>query len=155
MITAELQLSKEQYERQIAIAPSYYIVYGDGARLFIGLKSIAHDKSTAEYYWLCTWDDNAARDPASFWTADASKQELYDFVLQKTKNIDQRFKEIFSLTKPEGILQPGIVLRDLEPGDIPSGHVTLLGDAVHPMTPCKFTSSTCVLCCKLTKASSG
>ena len=145
IITGELQLSREEYERQIAIAPSYYILYGYGARFFVGLRNVSEDKSTAQYYWMATWDDYLSSDPAKFWTSKASKQDLLDFALELTKNFHLRFMEIFSLTRPEDIMTPVIIVRDLEPRAMPSGRVTLLGDAVHPMTFCKLISGHLVI----------
>ena len=145
MITGELQLSREEYERQIAIAPSFYILYGHEARVFVGLRSISEDKSTAQYYWMATWDDCLSSDPAKFWTSKASKQDLLDFALELTKNFHSRFMEIFSLTRSEDVMTPGIIVRDLEPKALPSGRVTLLGDAIHPMTFCRFISGHLVI----------
>ena len=74
-----------------------------------------------------------------FWTAAATKQEMYDFALAKTKALDPTFSRVVRLTDPSDIKAPPIVFRDLLLDDdaIPNGRITLLGDAAHPMAPCK------------------
>ena len=74
-----------------------------------------------------------------YWTAQASKEELYDFVLEKTKPLHPRFTEVIHSTKSSEIGKPPIVFRDLSLEDIPDGNITLLGDAAHPMAPCKLS----------------
>ena len=134
-LIGELTLTKEQYERQLLIAHSFYIIFGTQYRMFCGLKSVAEDQSTATFYWFLFWNDEKSAD-IDFWTTKASQKEMYEFALEKTKEIDPKLSELVRLTKAEGMVSPPIVVRDWVPEEIPMGRVTLLGDAAHPMTFC-------------------
>lgn len=135
MIWAEVMLTKEQYERQLPLATAFYMVQAVNYRIFVGTKGITDDKSSAYFYWFVSWVDPAAGEP-DFWTMNASQEELLEYARRKTAGIHPRFLELINLTNAEGVLHPPIKLRDWVPDDIPRGRVTLLGDAVHPMTFC-------------------
>lgn len=135
-IWAEVTLNKEQYERQVAIASSFYLLQAQSFRLLVATKGVSDDKSTAHYYWFISWVDPAAAEP-DFWTLHASREQLLEYATRITAELNPMFLEPIHLTKPEGIVSPPIKIRDWVPGDIPRGRVTLLGDAVHPMTFCE------------------
>ncbi|MCJ1310402.1 hypothetical protein MMC25_004066 [Agyrium rufum] len=135
MISGETRLTKEQYERQMAIATSFYIVFEGTYRVFIGLRDIAADLQSAKYYWQYTWRDEEIKDPESHWTYTSGQKQQLDFVLENTKNFDPRFREVIELTKPEEVLERPILVRDMEPPEsLPNGRLTLIGDAIGPMT---------------------
>ena len=137
MIWGEVTLTKEQYERQVAIAPSFYMAYAQDFRMLVATKGVSEDRSTSSYYWFVSWiDPTAAED--NFWTAHASKEELLKYATTKIAGAHPKFVEVVRLTKPEGIVRPPIKLRDWLPDDIPRGRVTLVGDAIHPMTFCEY-----------------
>jgi len=137
MIWGEVTLTKEQYERQVALAPSFHMAQSPDFRIFIATKGVSEDKSTASYYWYVSWIDPAAAEH-DFWTIHASKEELLEYARTKATRAHPKFLEVVQLTKPEGIVSPPIKLRDWLPGDIPRGRITLLGDAIHPMTFCEY-----------------
>lgn len=136
LVIGQITIPKSQYERQLAISPSFYYCYGKGFGLFNGLMSISEDKLTADYYWMLSWKDPEAINPVGYWTSKASQKEMLDHALEKTKIMNPRLSELVRMTKPEGMLVPPIQVRDLVPTELPLGRVTLLGDAVHPMTFC-------------------
>ena len=155
MIIGETTLNKEQYERQMKLGTSAYLGRGNKYRIFVGLNSVSPDASTAKYYWLFNWiDENAAQEVSTaagpqlvrstyqsntmqqpYWTATASKQELYDYAMKHTDSLGPKYNEIMRLTPVDGMLTPPIVLRDLVLKELPNRRVTLAGDAAHPMTP--------------------
>jgi 2-polyprenyl-6-methoxyphenol hydroxylase-like FAD-dependent oxidoreductase len=145
VIVAETSINKSQLDRQLSIAHSAYVALGDGFFSFAGLKSIADDAQSATYYWFVIWnDEDAARDPENYWTTKASKQQLYDFAVEKSKGLESRLTEIIRLTDAEDVVKPPLVIRDLvlkDLGGMPNSRITLLGDAAHPMTPCEFWES--------------
>lgn len=57
--------------------------------------------------------------------------------MNKLDGLDDEYVEPIRATLVEGILQPALRMRDMVPPKLPTGRVTLLGDAVHPMVPCK------------------
>lgn len=139
VIIGETKLNREQYERQLKLAHSAYAVIGETIHTFVGLNSVSEDQSSAMYYWFLIWN-NPQAGQESYWTTSASKKELYDFVMDQSKHIRSDLTEIFRLTKADGILTPQLVLKDMVLESLPAGRITLLGDAAHPMTPCKFPS---------------
>ncbi len=133
----ELKLSKAQYERHMARGRSFYAALGAcSSRLFIALKDVSADAEQAEYYWIISWKDPAAAHEP-YWTQHASKEELYAAALEHTRVYRPEFRETVELTDAAGMVKPPIVFRDMVPEELPRGRVTLVGDAVHPMTPCK------------------
>ena len=140
MINGELQLTGDAFKRQLELGNSAYVAGGEGFHLYVGLSSVFSDASGGNYYWfLNVYDPQAINEP--YWTASASKREMLDYALEKTKALHPRFGEIVRLTSEEGILARPIVFRDLEIDSIPNGCITLIGDAAHPMAPCKVISS--------------
>jgi 2-polyprenyl-6-methoxyphenol hydroxylase-like FAD-dependent oxidoreductase len=134
LIAGEVTLSRDQYLRQFALARSMWMATAKDFRFFLGLKQLAPDLSTAEYYWLVSWADEAASKPG-FWMETASPEEQLAFTKEKVKDIHEDLREILNYQVPERMLKP-FVIRDLVPEVPPSGPVTLLGDAAHPMSPC-------------------
>ncbi|KAL9074953.1 MAG: hypothetical protein Q9157_004182 [Trypethelium eluteriae] len=55
VIMGEVIAPEEQYRRWSEIAASFYVGVSDGRRIFVGLKSIADDQKSAQYYWMYTW----------------------------------------------------------------------------------------------------
>lgn len=78
--------------------------------------------------------DEAAAKP-DYWTAQATKEELHNFVMHHIDGIDSAFTEPIRATPVDRMLDPPLQLRDMPPPSLPRGRVTLMGDAVHPMTP--------------------
>lgn len=63
---------------------------------------------------------------------------MHSFVMENVKALDPEYIEPFRATPVEGILQPPLQMRDMAPPELPRGRVSMLGDAVHPMVPCKL-----------------
>ena len=104
--------------------------------MLIGLVSVSEDKATAHYYWAINWLDPEAGDP-DFWALKAPPADRLAFVLKTIEGVDERFASVIKATKVEDMAAP-LAFRDLVPMEIPRGRVSLLGDAAHPMTPCKL-----------------
>lgn len=139
VINGEVTVEGDEFKHQLKLAHSAYVAAADSFHLYAGLKEVSPDGKKARYYWyLNFYDPQAAHEP--FWTATASQQEMYNFAKEKIKALDPAYSRIVRLTDSSDIRAPPIVFRDLLLGDvaIPLGRVTLLGDAAHPMAPCKF-----------------
>lgn len=135
-----MTLNKEQYEKQLEIGRSAYIALGpDGQRIFVGLNSVDRDARHAQYYWIYIFHSQTAVEGPAYWTHH-SKQEQYNLVLKGTEPLEPKLAEIVRITKPEKIVVPGIVLRDLNLESMPNRRVTLVGDAAHAMAPSKFST---------------
>ena len=140
-LIGEVALSRAQYERQLKLAHSAYACHGNGFRFFAGVKSIATNRESARYYWMLSWDDPTVLDHSNHWTLTATQAEGLEFALEKIEGMNECFTELVTLTKAEDMVNPPVAVRDMIPEDLPLGRVSLLGDAVHPMTFCKLLRS--------------
>ena len=106
----------------------------------VGLNSVDEDGQHAKYYWMFSWMDETAVEKAGkdYWTMHTSKEESLEYAIRETEEWDPKFREIIQLTKPEGMMVPPLVIRDMEPLPLQNKRITLLGDAAHPMTPCRL-----------------
>ena len=87
---------------------------------------------------MTRYDDQASQE--NYWTAHASKEELHSYVMNSLDDLHPDLTEPIRKTPVDGILQIPLLFKDMVPPELPTGRVTLLGDAVHPMTPCKHLS---------------
>lgn len=69
-----------------------------------------------------------------------SNLEYYHRATQAVKGIQSKFLLPLYNTTPDGMVNPPISLEDFVPPKqgLPKGRVTLLGDSLHLMTPCKL-----------------
>lgn len=134
MIVGDVDLNKEQVEHELDLGPSLYLARGKKYRIFNALKTVSEDKQSAHGYWMFSWADQDGANHETFWTTRATQKELLNFVLENTKEFDPKLTQLMRLTKPEGIYNPTLHVQDWVPTDLPVGRVTLIGDAVHPMT---------------------
>ena len=131
-LIGKVQVSKAEYQKQLALGRSTYIVFGENSRLITALGTISEDQETATYYWVLSWPDSDAENPANYRLNKLSHEHRLDVARQKSEPLDAKFTEALRRTRAEDI-NP-IAIRDLEPSPIPLGRVTLVGDAWHPMT---------------------
>lgn len=138
-IVAETVLSGAAMERQLSLGHSSYIVTLAGAKflLFIGLNQVSDDGNSGQYYWLMMNPDDKVGEP-DHWLQTASKEKRLEYVKEATASLDPRFREIIEMTPASGVYDTPFVYRDAEITSVPAGRVALLGDAAHPMTPCKY-----------------
>lgn len=147
-INGEVILSGRDMEEQLEMGHSCYLVDASPtedapAFLFIGLNEALADGKSGKYYFNLFWrDEEATKD--DFWTGTATKEKLFETVLEKTKHLPSKFTSIIQKTGVAGMKQPPIRFSTLcmEPGQLPHGRVTLLGDAGHCMPSCKQSKST-------------
>ena len=138
VINGEVTLTGDEFKHQLQLAHSAYVAAADNFHLYAGLKEVAPSGDSACFYWFLNfYDVEASKEP--FWTATATKQEMHEFALEKSKALSSTYSRIVHLTSSNDIKAPPIVFRDLLLDDdaIPAGRITLLGDAAHPMAPCK------------------
>ena len=135
-ILGNATLSEAQYEAQLECARSFYFVASRGFRMLKGLVSVAEDKATARHYWAMNWQDPEACSP-DFWALNVPPAERLAFVLKTIEGVDERFASVIKATRVEDMAAP-LALKDLVPMGMPRGRVSLLGDAAHPMIPCKL-----------------
>lgn len=152
-------LDRAQFQRELRLGHSAYVAAGKDYHLYVGLsglqmppnerartQSTADDVQSAKYYWFLNfYDTSAAHGP--IWTTAATQAQMYDFARQKCQSLHPRFREIIELSGVDGILPRPVVYRNLLLQDMPAskGHVTLIGDAAHPMAPCTLLQTASIL----------
>ncbi|KAF5667140.1 FAD NAD(P)-binding domain-containing protein [Fusarium heterosporum] len=134
IVIGQLVATQGQYERWMKLGNSFFVGFADTRRLFIGVKDVADDLQSAQYYWMFGWQDHDATEN-DFWTTSASREEMHAYVMSHLDNLNEDYIEPIRQTPVEGILLPPIVMKDMVPPVLPRGKVTLIGDAVHPMVP--------------------
>lgn len=142
-VVGEVTLHNDEVKRQLEIAHSAYTVDtkdsdNHPARLFVGLDVINPDKKSANYYWTVLWPDEGVTD-AGFSNAPASAEQLLETAREKMSLAPPELREIVELSGPQSIRHTPLIIRDMLLESLPAGRVTLLGDAAHPMTPCKLS----------------
>ncbi|KAK6220661.1 hypothetical protein LQW54_002106 [Pestalotiopsis sp. IQ-011] len=106
---------------------------GNRAWYFAALDEIEPGGKSGRFYHHMLWKDEAAR-ADEFWLHSATKQEMYDVMVQKAATLIPQFRVLMDKTKPENMKTPGIRFSTLDLPNMSVGRVTLLGDAAHSMT---------------------
>lgn len=109
--------------------------------MFCALKRVLPDGRSGEYYWFAMWFDETVGDSAH-WTNTASPDEMHDFVVRTTRHIPPEFRNIIELTPVSTLRGNPFPQRALALPDMPTGRVTLMGDAAHCMPPSKSHQTT-------------
>lgn len=142
VIVGETTLTGVEFERQLSLSHSAYLGVSDSKTLsiFVGLDKVSEDGKTGYYYWYLMIPDEHTGD-SDHWTRHATKTERLNKAFEYGKQLDDRFTEIIKLTPEEGMRADLFSFRDAEILEhevkCGSGRVTMLGDAAHPMAPCK------------------
>lgn len=143
-ITGEVTLHGADVRQQLEIAHSAYIAdttdtYDNRTRLFVGLDAIDGNLQTADYYWTVVWPfgDSTVALNSHDEISRASSEKLFHEAMAKMQKLPANLTEIIAKTGTEGIRARQLRFRDMEISSLPSGPLTILGDAAHPMTPCK------------------
>lgn len=144
-IGGEVILSGSDFENELRLGHSsrsnFFSEATDSSlptvHLFSALKRVLPDERSGEYYWFAMWADEAVGDPAH-WTNTASPDEMHDFLVRTTRDIPAEFRNIIDLTPVNTLRGNPFPQRALALPDLPTGRVTLLGDAAHCMPPGKL-----------------
>ncbi|KAH8697961.1 hypothetical protein BGW36DRAFT_379745 [Talaromyces proteolyticus] len=128
----ETTLNKSEYEQIFKdFAKSWYLAEAS-ALFFCGLHSVSQDKSTAQYYWMTCHQQKDVGPQMSL-----SNVEYYHRAAHAVRYMHPKFLLPLYNSTPGGVVNPPISLEDFVPPSegLPRGRVTLLGDALHLMTP--------------------
>ncbi|KAI1469163.1 FAD/NAD(P)-binding domain-containing protein [Daldinia caldariorum] len=137
IVVGETTVTGEVFERQLSIAHSSYVVIGTTPReysVFVGLNHVSADGKSGRYYWFTQEKDPMIANE-DHWSKSASREELYNYVMNLTSNLDPRFSEVIRSTTLDELKPQPMVFRDAQIENLPVGRITLLGDAAHPMSP--------------------
>lgn len=141
-VVGEVELTGDEFARQLELAHSAYVVIDNGpASLFAALNKVSPDGKLGYWYFILHWVDSEAAkatDDEPFWTVNASKEELASFVRDKVKDYPDHLSVLVDKTLVERYRQPGIVLQSVElnADQLPAQRIMVIGDAAHSMTPC-------------------
>ncbi|KAJ8129759.1 hypothetical protein O1611_g3873 [Lasiodiplodia mahajangana] len=131
-------LHDEELEEQLRLGHSLYMVdmnsiNGSPMILLVTLVEVYPDGKSGRFGWALIWpDEGAAKE--DFWVYTAIGQEQYDFVVEKTKNLSAKYLTAIKRSDPQTCV-PVLRLYTLVMDSMPTGRITLLGDAAHAMTP--------------------
>lgn len=145
-IVGEVELTGDDFARQLELAHSAYIVLDNRpASLFAALNKVSPDGKMGYWYFILHWVDTEAakaKDEKPFWTVNATTEELAAFVRERVKEYPDHLRVLVDKTPVERYKRPGIVLQgvELSADQLPAGRVMVIGDAAHSMTPCEYLS---------------
>ena len=134
-IFGETDLPPEQFEPIRELAKSALLTSAPGLRQQIGMLYMNEDRSSAHYFWALM---HRREDPEYFaeWVQKASKEALYDFVVDSTKHLDPIATDVMKFEGPAAIIHPQPRFMEFVPPlHLPDSRVTVLGDAAHAMIP--------------------
>ncbi|KAH8646291.1 hypothetical protein BX600DRAFT_555971 [Xylariales sp. PMI_506] len=139
VISVDVDLNRQEMEEQLRLGHSAWFYEFDqenGKRAFIfaGLNEVAPDGQSGKYFYQLMWPEEAAA-REGFWVHTATKQQLYQGVVEITKLVPPQFRTMVEKTNVERIKFPPIKFSTVLIPELPAGRVTLLGDAAHGMTP--------------------
>ncbi|KAK2756967.1 hypothetical protein FQN54_004935 [Arachnomyces sp. PD_36] len=133
-----VSLTKAQYEQQFAeFARSCYAAETKSVFLFVGLHTVAPDHENADYYWMVMRHHSDMECESGHSTAGWSNERLYEAALHWVNGLHPKFQEIVRLSSLERMVQVPSFMDTWSPPEngFSTGRVTLLGDAVHKLTP--------------------
>ncbi|KAL7619403.1 hypothetical protein AAE478_009942 [Parahypoxylon ruwenzoriense] len=137
VIVGETTMSGDAFERQLSLGHSCYVMNDPEANkyfLFVGLSQVDTNGNSGRYYWFFVTEDSGI-EKEDFWVHSASQSEKLEYALRLSSTLDLKFTEVLRSTPASGIRDHPLIIRDAEIDSLPVSRVTLLGDAVHPMTP--------------------
>jgi 2-polyprenyl-6-methoxyphenol hydroxylase-like FAD-dependent oxidoreductase len=136
-IFGEVNLPPEKYEGFRHTAKSAILAAGPGLRLQGGMLSMAENLTKARFFWVLMPREEELKS-LSDWVQKASKQEIYDFVIEKIKDLYPIVKNLTGYDGRDAIahLQPKFS-KFVPPHYLSDGRTTILGDAAHAMIPFK------------------
>ncbi len=138
IINGQAILSGAAMERQLQLGHSAWFVPTPNFYLFGGLTETLPDGKSGSYYWLLYTKDVNASNP-DHWLRKASQEEKYEYATKTIAAMDPKFQELIKISGPKGVGDNFMLFHDAIIESLPVGRITLLGDAAHPMTPCKCT----------------
>lgn len=134
-IFGELDLPPSHYEPLRLIANAVVLTSAPGLRQMIGMLSMEPDQSSAHYFWALMLRRD---DPFTLvdWLQKATSQELYDFAVESSQHLHPTLNGLIKYGGPAAMIRPQPKFLELVlPETLPTGRVTVLGDAAHAMIP--------------------
>lgn len=136
-IYGEVTLSGAAFENQLSLGHSAAVVKVDDiCRLFVMIDEVSPDGNTGKYFWGLMWADEESPNP-DHWLRTASQSRKLEYVLDKIAALESKFTNTVRMTPVSSIKITPWDHRDAEITEIPVSKVTIIGDAAHPMAPCK------------------
>lgn len=138
IVVGETTLSGKLFENQLALGHSCYAKSGpdsSGYFFFCGLNQVNADGNSGRYYWFVVTEDHDV-DKEDHWLRSASQVEKLEHAIRTTSTLEPKFSEVIRSTPVSGMRTDPLLIRDAMIHDLPVSRITLLGDAMHPMTPC-------------------
>jgi hypothetical protein len=135
-------------KKQLELGHSLWALFEPSGLVLLGaLQDILPGGRSGVWVWA-VYERDAKAGTVDHWLRSATLEERYTHALRVTEGVDPKFRQI--LLNDEGmdgdsvagVLEHGPVFYDALIDEVPGVHrVIMIGDAVHPMTPCKFSLS--------------
>lgn len=138
-ICGSFSMKGEALQRLRALASAGIVTANPDAQAMIApleLMDAASNKNEARYWWVVAYrSTDPARD--TDWVHTASKQELFHTVMDKiVPDMPDFTRDTLRLAGPSSVWHPQIRFSEyIAPPTLPTGRVTLMGDAAHNTTP--------------------
>ncbi|KAH8553723.1 hypothetical protein BGW37DRAFT_269437 [Umbelopsis sp. PMI_123] len=137
-LSASCQISVEEHEKFIKYSPTHAMVYGaklDGEEgvpnLFYGVSDLSQDKKTVSVRWILSWNKNLI-----YKDIPDNEESLRELSFSIANRFPEPFKSLVQNTDPSEKIWLGKVCQCMpDPTWDGKQQVTLVGDAIHAMTP--------------------
>lgn len=132
-------MDKEEYlDLCKTLGRSVSVIQAENVFMFAGLHRFDDDGKTAHLYWMVT-QPNHLHD-TSIPQTERPLELIREQVAEWTRTLPEAFKTLVDRTPLENFSAWENFTRVWDPlnHDITTARVTLMGDAAHKVTPCKF-----------------
>ena len=127
-IFGEVDLPQEQFLPLRSVGNAAILAAGPRFRQQLGLLTMAPDMASARAFWAMMPRREEPEELVQ-WVQNASQQELYDYVLEITKDFHPILSDLVKHGGPEALAQPQPKFMEyVTPDDLPDGRITVLGD---------------------------
>ncbi|KAI8584527.1 hypothetical protein K450DRAFT_216758 [Umbelopsis ramanniana AG] len=137
-LSTSRNISAEEHAEFIKYSPTHAMMYGekkDGqegvVNLFYGVNDISPDKKTVNVRWVLSWDKTAI-----YKDIPDTQDGLRKLANEMTEEFADPFKSLVQDTDPSEKYWVGMISQYMpDPSWNGEGQITLVGDAMHAMTP--------------------
>jgi 2-polyprenyl-6-methoxyphenol hydroxylase-like FAD-dependent oxidoreductase len=137
-LSASREITAEQHAQFIKYSPTHAMMYGRKVpgeigvpNLFYGVNDMSEDRKTVNVRWILSWDKELI-----YQNIPDTDDGLRKLALEMSERFADPFKSLVQGTDPNEKIWLGKTCQYLpDPSWDGKGQVTLIGDALHAMTP--------------------
>ncbi|KAM7202924.1 FAD-dependent urate hydroxylase [Naviculisporaceae sp. PSN 640] len=136
IVVGETKLRGKEFEQQLQMGHSCFMMFGPGFSLFVGLNRVSADGKEGDYYWLMAGNDETVSQE-DHWAKTATAEERLKWAQGKVQVFPPPFRKTLEKTLPEDVKGNILWYDALIPTTPEVNRVVVLGDAAHPMPPAR------------------